>query len=108
MINHTPDVKEKLQKLGLVVLTEQSSSEPEALGRVEWIKLFGVLFDKEDEAAHLFNEQKARVEQTSGLASSGKTVAYFYINSNGAGRHAAGGRLRGADDRACRRQLCAR
>lgn len=40
MINHTPDVKEKLQKLGLVVLTEQSSSEPEALGRVEWIKLF--------------------------------------------------------------------
>ena len=71
MINHTPDVKEKLQKLGLVVLTEQSSSEPEALGRVEWIKLFGVLFDKEDEAAHLFNEQKAR-------------VAYFYINSNGA------------------------
>ena len=84
MINHTPDVKEKLQKLGLVVLTEQSSSEPEALGRVEWIKLFGVLFDKEDEAAHLFNEQKARVEQTSGLASSGKTVAYFYINSNGA------------------------
>ena len=32
----------------------------------------------------LFNEQKARVEQTSGLASSGKTVAYFYINSNGA------------------------
>ncbi|OKY91819.1 MAG: hypothetical protein BHV61_02945 [Collinsella sp. 60_9] len=84
MINHTPDVKEKLQKLGLVVLTEQSSSEPEALGRVEWIKLFGVLFDKEDEAAHLFNEQKARVEQTSRLASSGKTVAYFYINSNGA------------------------
>ena len=48
MINHTPDVKKKLQKLGLVVLTEQSSSEPEALGRVEWIKLFGVLFDKED------------------------------------------------------------
>ena len=82
--DYEPDVKEKLQKLGLVVLTEQSSSEPEALGRVEWIKLFGVLFDKEDEAAHLFNEQKARVEQTSGLASSGKTVAYFYINSNGA------------------------
>ena len=46
MINHTPDVKEKLQKLGLVVLTEQSSSEPEALGRIEWIKLFGVLFDR--------------------------------------------------------------
>ncbi len=65
------------------MLTEQSSSEP-STRLVEWIKLFGVLFDKEDEAAHLFNEQKARVEQTSGLASSGKTVAYFYINSNGA------------------------
>ncbi len=84
MINHTPDVKEKLQKLGLTVLTEQSSSEPEALGRVEWIKLFGVLFDKEDEAARLFDEQKERVEQVSSLESSGKTVAYFYINSNGA------------------------
>ncbi len=84
MINHTPDVKEKLQKLGLTVLTEQSSFEPEALGRVEWIKLFGVLFDKEDEAARLFAEQKERVEQVSSLEKSGKTVAYFYINSNGA------------------------
>ena len=84
MINHTPDVKEKLQKLGVTVLTEQSSSESEALGRVEWIKLFGVLFDKEDEAARLFNEQKASVEKTSSLEKPGKTVAYFYINSNGA------------------------
>ncbi len=84
MINHAPDVKEKLQKLGVTVLTEQSSSEPEALGRVEWIKLFGVLFDKEDEATRLFNEQKERVEQMSSLEKSGKTVAYFYINSNGA------------------------
>ena len=84
MINHTPDVKEKLQKLGVTVLTEQSSSEPEALGRVEWIKLFGVLFGKEDEATRLFNEQKERVEQVSSLEKSGKTVACFYINSNGA------------------------
>lgn len=32
MINHTPDVKEKPQKLGLVVLTEQSRASPKHSG----------------------------------------------------------------------------
>ena len=83
MINHNPDIKQKLNDLGTTVLTEHSSYEPEALGRVEWIKLYGALFDKEDLAASLFDEQKDTVERISSQDGTGKTVAFFYINSNG-------------------------
>ena len=83
MINHNPDIKQKLNDLGTTVLTEHSSYEPEALGRVEWIKLYGALFDKEELAESLFDEQKDTVESISAQGDSGKTVAFFYINSNG-------------------------
>jgi iron complex transport system substrate-binding protein len=60
-----------------------SSYEPEPLGRTEWVKCYGAMLDLEDEAQALFDEQ---VAQVSGLDSvdTGKTVAFFYINSNGA------------------------
>ncbi len=83
MINHTPDVKEKLQTLGISVLTEQSSYEKHPLGRTEWIKLYGVLMGKEEQAEKLFEEQKAYLDSVEGLESTGKTVAFFYINSAG-------------------------
>jgi iron complex transport system substrate-binding protein len=84
MINHSPDVKEKLETLGIPVLIEQSSFETNPLGRTEWIKLYAVLVDKEDVAESLFNEQVAYMESVSNLESTGKTVAYFYISSSGA------------------------
>ncbi len=84
MINHNPDAKQKLQDLGITVLTEQSSREPEALGRLEWIKLFGVLFGKEAEADAFFAQAAERVEAVAANEPTGKTVAFFYINSNGA------------------------
>ncbi|ACV23454.1 ABC-type enterochelin transport system, periplasmic component [Slackia heliotrinireducens] len=83
MINHTPDVREKLIELGIPVLTEQSSYESEPLGRTEWIKLYGALFDKEDVAAKLFDAQVEKAQSAIGTET-GKTVAFFYINSNGA------------------------
>ena len=46
MIFHKPEVKEKLEELGIPVLVEYSSYEPHPLGRLEWIKLYGVLFGK--------------------------------------------------------------
>lgn len=82
MINHTPDVKEKLEELGVQVLTEQSSYEDEPLGRTEWIKFYGAMLDKEDEAQELFDEQVQQVKSVEGQ-DTGKTVAFFYINSNG-------------------------
>ncbi|MDO4796764.1 MAG: ABC transporter substrate-binding protein [Coriobacteriales bacterium] len=83
MINHVPEVREKLVELGIPVLTELSSYEDEPLGRAEWIKLVGVLCDCEDEAKRLFQEQ---VDQAAGVGhvDSGKTVAFFYLNANGA------------------------
>ena len=84
MINHNPDAKQKLRDLGITVLTEQSSREPEALGRLEWIKLFGVLFGREAEADAFFAQAAERVEAVAANEPIGKTVAFFYINSNGA------------------------
>ncbi len=87
MINHTPDVKEKLQDLGVVVLTEQSSLEATVLGRIEWVKLYGVLFGCEDKANEVFEQQRQAIESVQAASASNTSdvkVAYFYINSNGA------------------------
>ena len=84
MIYHSPAVLEQLERLGIPVLVETSSYEPQPLGRMEWIKLYGALLDKENEAAALFD---AKMDSLSGVLEqepAGKTVAFFYITSNGA------------------------
>lgn len=83
MINHTPEVKKKLQDAGIPVLTDQSSYEPHPLGRTEWIKLYAALLGKEDLAAHLFDEQVAYMNDAASQENTGKTVAFFYISSSG-------------------------
>lgn len=82
MINHTPDVKEKLEELGIPVLVEQSSYEKHPLGRTEWVKLYAAMMDKEDEANRLFDEQVFYMESVANLDNTGKTVAFFYISSS--------------------------
>ena len=84
MIYHSPDIKEKLENLGIPVLVERSSYEPHPLGRVEWIRLYGLLLGREAEAERFFDRQ---VRQLSGLEDypdTGKTVAFFHINTGGA------------------------
>jgi iron complex transport system substrate-binding protein len=83
MINHTPEVKEKLQEIGIPVLVEQSSLEEHPLGRTEWIKLYAALMGKEDVAENIFNDQIDYLDSVSNLENTGKTVAFFYINSMG-------------------------
>jgi iron complex transport system substrate-binding protein len=83
MINHAPDVKEKLEELGIPVLVEQSSYEKHPLGRTEWMKLYAALLGKEEKADRLFDEQVDYLNAVSGLESTGKTVAFFYISSSG-------------------------
>ncbi len=83
MIYHTPEVKEQLEQLGIPVLVERSSYESHPLGRMEWMKLYGVLLDKEEMAEELYEEQLRNLENVLGQENSGKTVAFFYINSNG-------------------------
>jgi iron complex transport system substrate-binding protein len=82
MIYHKPEVQEKLETLGISVLVERSSYEPHPLGRTEWIKLYGLLCEKEKLAESLFHEQTAYLAGLSSQ-STGKTVAFFYISSSG-------------------------
>ena len=84
MISHTPEVKEKLQDLGIPVLVEKSAYETNPLGRLEWIKLYGLLYGKESKADAVFEEQKARVEAVANSQKDGKNIGIFSITSNGA------------------------
>ncbi len=83
MIDGNPEVLEKFQELGIPSLVENSSQESSPLGRVEWVKLFGVLFGMEQEAQEYFDQQKSLVEELSAAESTGKTVAMGYITSSG-------------------------
>lgn len=84
MIYHTPEVREQLERLGIPVLVERSSYESHPLGRVEWIKLYGALLGKEKQAAECFDGLMDKLEPVFRQESTGKTVAFFYITSNGA------------------------
>lgn len=83
MIYHTPEVKEQLEKFGIPVLVDYSSYEVEPLGRTEWVKLYGLLAGKEEEAAEAFASEKEAFESVSEEEKSEKTVAFFYITTNG-------------------------
>ncbi len=83
MINHAPQVKEKLVALGIPVLVEQSSYESHPLGRTEWIKLFGALLGKQPLALARFAEQQANLDRLAGRPATGRTVAFFHISTAG-------------------------
>lgn len=83
MIFHSPKVKEMIEDLGIPVLVEYATYEPHPLGRVEWIKLYGILTGKEQEAEERFDEQKKIVEEMDDFPNTGKTIAYFYVSSDG-------------------------
>ena len=101
MVCHHPEVKEKLESLGIPVFVDQSSYEKNPLGRAEWIKVYGVLTGKEAEAETFFDRQVQLVQEmqdseggesaedskTAGddtaFGREGRTSAFFYINSSG-------------------------
>jgi len=86
MIYHTPEVREKLEALGIPVLVERSSYETHPLGRMEWMKLYGLLTGDSEAAEELFNEKTKAFEQLSVSdipESERKTAAFFYITSSG-------------------------
>lgn len=108
MISHAPEVREKLESFGIPVAVDYSSYETEPLGRMEWIRFYGALTGKKEQASAAFDEQKAAMEAAAGgseEAASGdsadvdpargaeggrvpeeggkKTVAYFYITAAG-------------------------
>ena len=87
MISHTPEVREKLMQLGVPVIVEQSSLESAPLGRLEWIMLWGAMLDKVSAAQEVLDRQAqliADVEARVAAQPLDCTVAFFYINANGA------------------------
>lgn len=77
-----------LEQLGIPVLVERSSYEDSPLGRVEWIKLYGLLTGHLDTAEEFFQEsvqQVQSVEQETAEQEEAErpTVAFFYCTSSG-------------------------
>lgn len=83
MITHTPEVVEMLNDFGIPVMIEYSSYESHPLGRVEWIKFFGAMVGKEEEAERIFAEQTSILDEVTSGEKTGWTVAFFFITSNG-------------------------
>ena len=84
MILHSPAVREKLISLGIPVLIERSSYESHPLGRLEWIKLYGLLLGREQEAESYFAEQVRRLEALAPVETEKQDLVFFYINAAGA------------------------
>lgn len=91
MILHSPATKEKLEALGLPLIVERSSLEEEPLGRLEWIKLYGLLTDKLDAAEGFFAAQVNTLEETKENIrkeietddTPAPSAVFFYVNSAG-------------------------
>lgn len=84
MIFHNPETKEKLEELGIPIFVERSSYEESPMGRLEWIKVYGLLFGKEKQADEFFKQEVAKLQKIKKQESSKnrKTVAYFYMTSS--------------------------
>ncbi|MBO6116517.1 MAG: ABC transporter substrate-binding protein [Ruminococcus sp.] len=86
MIYHTPEVKEQIESFNIPVIVERSSYETHPLGRMEWIKLYGLLTGEYESAEKVFNEKTEAFDTLSEEdipESEKKTAAFFYITSNG-------------------------
>lgn len=83
MILHSPEVEEKLETMGIPMFIDRASYEAHPLGRTEWLKVYGELMNKKEEAQEAFDTQKAFVTSLDGTENTEKTVAFFYVNQNG-------------------------
>lgn len=83
MILHSPKVQEMIEDLDIPVFVDYSSYESHPLGRTEWIKVYGAMLNKEKEAEAFFDDQAKVIEDLKDFKNTEKTVAYFYINTDG-------------------------
>lgn len=82
MILHSPEVQEMIEDLGIPVFIDRCSYEKDAFGRIEWMKAYAAMFNKEETAEEKFSEQKAVLDELKDFENTGKTVAFFAVNSN--------------------------
>ena len=79
MIYHTPEVKEQLERFGIPVLVERSSYESDPLARMEWIKLYGILLGREEQAEQVFSAQETAVQPILSQEPTGKSCAFYSL-----------------------------
>ena len=83
MIYHSPKTAEQIESCGIPVFIERSSAESHPLGRLEWVRLYGLMLGKSDEAEKFFSEKCSLLDEVTSRESTGCTAAFFYISSNG-------------------------
>ena len=83
MIYHSPKIREKLLSLGIPVLVERSSYESDPIGRLEWIRLYGLLMGKEKEADAFFDAECEKVYSVENNRKDPPRVAFFSISDSG-------------------------
>ncbi len=89
MIYHSPETKEKLEEISIPVFVDLTSYEADPRGRVEWIKIYGLLTGEYGKAIRYFNGCCKKVDEImEGSKASGKTavrpkVAFFYVSPKG-------------------------
>ncbi len=83
MIYHDPEVMEKIEELGIPVMVETSSYEKDPLGRLEWIKVYGELYDRSKEAGEFFEKKVSSLEEIIASPAKSRKVACFYVSATG-------------------------
>ena len=71
-INSSNKSFETIQKTGVPVIYNGDWTEKTPLGKAEWIKFFGALYNKENKAAEIFNEIKSEYLKAKELAATSK------------------------------------
>ena len=69
--------------LDIPVFIDRSSYESHPLGRTEWIKAYAAMLNKEDAADTFFDTQTEVIGNLKDFKNTGKTVAYFFVNTDG-------------------------
>lgn len=87
MLTYKPEVMEKYDELGIIYVIEASSREEHPLGRVEWVKLWGILMGMEEEAYTFFEEQVSEFDKITALDSLGVTALSFYPSDENVNVH---------------------
>lgn len=68
-INESNQTLENLKNAGIKVLLNGDWNEKHPLGKAEWIKFFGALYDKDQEANEIFEKIKSDYEEAKKMAS---------------------------------------
>ncbi|MEG2116357.1 MAG: ABC transporter substrate-binding protein [Clostridia bacterium] len=88
MLLETSEVIDQLRKLEIKFMVDQSTNELDALGRTEWVKVYGALLGKAEEANKIFADQLAIAKDVENKLKNvaekdKKSVVFFYVNSKG-------------------------